>query len=90
MFTKDDTLEKVNNLRAKYVKLIVNLLLISSPNEKATLIKLLVELANEFQKIGNVESVVADSTRETGFDYDKEQGIFFGSAPKDDRGNISL
>ena len=79
MFTKDDTLEKVNNLRAKYVKLIVNLLLISSPSEKATLIKLLVELANEFQKIRNVESVVADSIRETGFDYDKEQGIFYST-----------
>ena len=77
MFEKDNTLQKLDDLSIRYAKEILNLSLMSSPYENAAVIKSLVETENEFEKNIDVKSVIADTIRETGFDYDKDQGIFY-------------
>ena len=77
MFEKDNTLQKLDDLSIRYAKEILNLSSMSSPYENAAAIKSLVETENEFEKNIDVKSVIANSIRETGFDYDKDQGIFY-------------
>lgn len=77
MFTKDGVLQKVDNLNNKCAKLILNLALINNSNEKIAEIKSLLRSITEIEQNRNIESVVGDSIRAAGFEYDNEQDIFY-------------
>ena len=77
MATNDKFLEKIDKSNNVFLKLISKVSSINNNDEDENLEKSISELTNDINSTESIQSVVYDSINQAGFDYDKEQGIFY-------------
>ena len=77
MATNDTFLEKIDKSNNVFLKLISKVSSINNNDEDENLEKSISELINDINSTESIQSVVYDSINQAGFDYDKEQGIFY-------------
>ena len=77
MATNDKFLEKIDKSNNVFLKLISKVSSINNNDEDENLEKSISELINDINSTESIQSVVYDSINQAGFDYDKEQGIFY-------------
>ena len=77
MATNDKFLEKIDKSNNVFLKLISKVSSINNNHEDENLEKSISELINDINSTESIQSVVYDSINQAGFDYDKEQGIFY-------------
>lgn len=77
MATNDKFLEKIDKSNNVFLKLISKVSSINNNDEDENLEKSISELIDDINSTESIQSVVYDSINQAGFDYDKEQGIFY-------------
>ena len=77
MATNDKFLEKIDKSNNVFLKLISKVSSINNNDEDENLEKSISELINDINSTESIQSVVYVSINQAGFDYDKEQGIFY-------------